>query len=83
MLASPKLAANAQARYEFVAFHELVDQSKSHQPGAENVPRVKPCAEDRRESVREWPYFHGHLIAWVDSQARRSPHTENTSAVPF
>jgi ankyrin repeat protein len=30
----------------------------------------------------ECPVFRGHLIAWVDSQARRSPHAEDPTSVP-
>ena len=30
----------------------------------------------------ECPFFRGHLIAWVDSQARGSPHPEVSSSVP-
>jgi hypothetical protein len=32
--------------------------------------------------ARECPFFRGHLIAWVDSQARRSPHAEDPRSVP-
>jgi hypothetical protein len=39
------------------------------------------CVE-QSEEWRECPVFRGHLIAWVDSQARRSPHAEDPTSVP-